>query len=1804
MIRLTLNSLPGRACGAMLLLALILATALPLAPWPQAAAETLPARPPLPGRLPLSTAPTQSSVLMPRLAGPTAASSTGLGGLEPARVAAAPNASGGWSTLARPLPTPRVAAQALTDGAGNIWGFGGRGSNSLLVPYVEAYEAATGKWYCSVGDPAPGCDVRTLAPMPTPRVGMAAAVRWADGLFFLMGGVDQFGTIVRTIEIYSPGLNRWYCSLNDVACPASSWAVYPLPTPRAFAAGVTGPNGAVYVVGGFDTPTTVTAKVEAWDPSTQWWYCSWGDSACGSPYFERLAPLPTPRSAMAAVTGADNGIYVIGGMVGSGTPQPVGTVEAYDAYANRWYCSAPAAGCSPGFTPPAMPTPRSDVAAAVGPDGRIYVAGGQQSGSILSTVEAYDPARGIWEGAAALPSARGGSAAVATGDRLFLLGGMSTFNDYSSVGGWVAAYAPPPPATPSSKVALEKSYPSTPLPLSQLLLTAGARYDGQPTNTVFGNYTYQHTDLSMPGFGPPVKLTRTYSSAYPRRTIFGWGWSATFINRLTFDGTHAQVTRDDGRVDSFTWTGAGFATDARGSVDTLVYDGGTKTYTLSTRQHLRYRFDAAGRMLAVADADGNTVTLQYTNEWWTGITDAAGRQWQVGYSPAGLVTSVTDPTGRRVWYAYNANDELVSATDPAGGVIQYTYDTLGKHMLLNVVDENGHQVVANYYQEWLDGSTGASYYRIVGQIDARGGRHAFYYFGSVTAYQDPVGAVSWTFYDDAFNVVFRVDPLGQVRQFSYSGDGLIAAEKDGNGGITRYSYDSRGNMLTSTDPLGSVTQMQYDARDNLTRKVDPLGHATSWTYNAGDHPTSTTDALGKTTTYAYDAHGQQTGVTDPLGHTTTYAYDASGNRTATTDPVGNTARVSYYGSGMPQTRTDALGHATTTTYDLLNRPLSVTAPDGGVTRYTYDKAGNRLTAKDPLGNQTTSSYDAANNLVKTVDALGNSTTYEYDLANRQITRTAPDGGAWRTTYDPAGRKIRETSALCTGTCVDNPPQHCDQHPGDCHTTLFTYDAAGNLTGTLDPARNRTSFEYDKANRLTAVTDALSNTLRLRYDAAGNRIAVTDPRGAGSATLVSYAYDALNRQVRETNAIGQSSATEYDAAGHVSATTNGAGERIAYAYDAAGRLLTSTAGGKTTSFAYDTVGNRTSMVDAHGTTRYAYDVNDRLLSASGPEGTISYAYDLAGNRTALGQPGQEVSYAYDALNRLASVQVGGSPAVTYGYDAAGRPISQTFGNGVSTELSYDREGRLLGLGTRKGTTEMQRIAYTLDALGNRTAEQSTGFKATYGYDALSRLTAATLDVDIAGGPPPGGVRVFLPLVRSDNPSVASGAPPSGARHHTYGYSYDALGNRLSATLDGSTVGYSYDAANRLTSVGGTAVANDAAGRLTDDGSHRYTYDPYDRLTAIAGADAATFQYDGDGNRVGETAGGTTTTYLIDTAAGLPVRIAAINGGARERYVYGSGRVLEVAADGGRRYEHGDGLGSMRMRTGADGAVLDAAAFAPFGERLAGAGPFGFTGEPSTGPALVHLRAREYSPALGRFLTGDAHAPDPRQPLSYNPYTYAFNNPVNLTDHAGLWPSIADLIGMPAMFNSMLGPASIPGLGTRSSSWGGSAGFDPIMSSASSLGIGSSTLNCALYGQCGFKPVARSSGSASQSPISLSMPGLNVPGLSGGCSLYDSSCYMGSMSSLLNTAKGYASGSLALPQMNSFNANALSFMNATLRGSPGALRSSMVMGGMAAQDSIYNSVAKHENTRMWLDEASRRTMDAWFTSLRAESVLSSW
>jgi len=156
-----------------------------------------------------------------------------------------------------------------------------------------------------------------------------------------------------------------------------------------------------------------------------------------------------------------------------------------------------------------------------------------------------------------------------------------------------------------------------------------------------------------------------------------------------------------------------------------------------------------------------------------------------------------------------------------------------------------------------------------------------------------------------------------------------------------------------------------------------------------------------------------------------------------------------------------------------------------------------------------------------------------------------------------------------------------------------------------------------------------------------------------------------------------------------------------------------------------------------------------------------------------------------------------------------------------------------------------------------------------------------------------------------------------------YTYDAVGNRETQSINGLTTTYVYNEANRLTYVDSQPYNWDENGNLKNDGTNTYEYDYANRLTELTqGTTTYTFAYNGLGDRLSQTINTQTTTYTLDLNAGLT---QVLSDGANS-YLYGLGRIAEYESDWA--YYLPDALGSVRQITDPTGGLTLLQSYQPY------------------------------------------------------------------------------------------------------------------------------------------------------------------------------------------------------------------------------------------------------------------------------------
>ncbi|MCW6004783.1 hypothetical protein K1W54_09315 [Micromonospora sp. CPCC 205371] len=865
------------------------------------------------------------------------------------------------------------------------------------------------------------------------------------------------------------------------------------------------------------------------------------------------------------------------------------------------------------------------------------------------------------------------------------------------------------------------------------------------------------------------------------------------------------------------------------------------------------------------------------------------------------------------------------------------------------------------------------------------------------------------------------DVVSDTRTF-YDGGGFGAAPTRGNATrveriathdgttatyvpSTRTTYDAYGRVTTETDAADTVTTMSYVETDGLTTWVSTTvaGHVTSKKLDpAWGAPVEETDAGEQTTTMAYDGLGRLAKVWQP------------GRAGADVADAEFTYQVAEGQIVAVTTKTIAKGDTQRTSVELLDgflrsRQTQAPGPDGGrlITDTFYDSRGNVARTYDTYpaaGAPATALFGVA-----VPGAVESQTAYQYDGMNRVTVerflagnndsqekwRTVTSyGGAWVAVDPPAGGTPTRTVTDARGRKTELRQYKGASPTGDYESTRYTYHPDGKLA-TIDTAGQAWSYTYDLRGRQVRATDPHKGTTVSTYDDLDRLASTTDARGQ----KVFHTYDALGRKT-ETH--------EGSATGPL---------RASWLFD------TLRKGQLTSATRYQDGKAFTTKVDAYDfrnrPTRITVTIPDGYGALSGAYG-FSTAYNLDGTVQSTGYPA-----------------AGGLPAetVVQTYDGIARPTRLTSNLGTYVDATvYSATGKPLQYELTTGGKKAWQT-FTFEYGTNRLATSRTDREgiagvdrnATYAYDPAGNITSIS-DVSRTGTDTQCFIYDHVRRLREawTQGVAACAATPStsvvaGPAPYWHSYTYDGAGNRATETLHGvgggaDTIRAYANQGHRLTGVSETGGAGahtstygyDATGnmitRAVGGVTQTLNWDAEGDLTSVVeGAKTTSFVYDAGGARLLRRDPSGTTLYLPGMELHQPTGSGAANG---TRYYEHNGENVALRTVKGVRFLAKDHQDTAQLAIDPATQALTQRRFTPFGAARgtpAGAWPdektfVGGTKDASTG--LTHLGAREYDPAIGRFVSVDPLVLD--DPQQMHGYSYANYTPITKSDPTGLYP----------------------------------------------------------------------------------------------------------------------------------------------------------------------------------------------------------
>jgi len=843
---------------------------------------------------------------------------------------------------------------------------------------------------------------------------------------------------------------------------------------------------------------------------------------------------------------------------------------------------------------------------------------------------------------------------------------------------------------------------------------------------------------------------------------------------------------------------------------------------------------------------------------------------------------------------------------------------------------------------------------------------------------------------------------------------------------TTNGYFPTQTRLPTTNGIIQSESNYFDARFGLkTQLTGPNGITTSWSYdqfgrqiaeNRADG-TSTTQSIGKC------AVGGCVGVRNSVYYQT---ISSSGATPAYTyyDVYGRELRVETIGLDSARIFTDKV-------YDSHGRLLGVTkpyfeleTPFWGCYRYNKYNALEKEyeTNSYPCEMGTLGQMEWYHRVTKWQKSFTETVIYNYFVEN--------DANKTVATIHTKNKNVlgQLTSSLEDSYNIPIPDA---KKPA----VFYEYDAWGNLIktelkrqdGTFNAETDTIYTPHNIRGFKTGMTDPDKGTWQYKYDVLGNLIYQKDAEGEA----INNMYDTLNRLIqRIEDGEVRNDGTEETSVWVYDTAVNGIG-KLAYEHN------------QTTDFkrtyTYDSYGRPSSTT--HQIKDDANDINKTL--------TTNTTYDSYSRVSTIGYPNVNgttftVKNEYNAEGYLENVKNAVTNKVYWtleGINAAGQITKEKLGEIPSTSRVFDpATGHITNINGWK-----QDATYVYDTLGNLRSradnlDPAQEFKDTFKYDWLNRISEATISESYSGWQVTrnysydafGNIESKSGTATVYNPT---GADTKATFTNTYLYSKVNAGSHAVTSVvkeqndqNIGTSSYAYDDNGNMTS-----------SQFAQDNERTLSYTSFSKPREIRKGNTFTkFGYDTSHMRSWQVTDKDTTIYISPrTDTGYHYEQVIENGVTKHRhYIYGGTGMIAVheetddATPEKYNYFFKDHIGSIEVVVEAIGdgsaSCKGRYKFDEFGKQTrtdcGGTSIFvesfslthhGFTGhEHLEDLGVIHMNGRTYDADLGRMMQADPFIQAPGYSQSYNRYSYAWNNPLSMTDPSGyfslgdVWDAIND------------------------------------------------------------------------------------------------------------------------------------------------------------------------------------------------------
>jgi YD repeat-containing protein len=645
-------------------------------------------------------------------------------------------------------------------------------------------------------------------------------------------------------------------------------------------------------------------------------------------------------------------------------------------------------------------------------------------------------------------------------------------------------------------------------------LTVGLTYDSTP-GLAMTSPKPDTPDYGVPAFGP--------------------FWSSSIHRRATVvPGIGARVALGDGRSLTFRQSGSRF--DATGTTRYRFAAEGTGYLLLDPDQLRLDRFDATGRLLEVAFAQGGRIVFHYSDAatppevapapgYLLAALDGFGRGVNLSYELPqggradrdGRVRQLLDPSGRAINFGYGANGMLSDLTWQDGHVRRFVFaDARFPWALTAIVDER-QQVTSSFGYD-------AAGRAMLTERAGGANRHVVQYF------DPPAVTITDTFDPESDGVIRRrsrsVPARVDVIRADSSVDSMAGAEVKGqpllaartqpagagcNASTRTAVHDAQGNLVSSDDWNGNRSCFLPSSERGLEmRRVEglPGGMACTGVLQAG--AALPEDAVAVSTDW-HPVWSLPTRRAEP-GRLTQWVYHGQPDPFNGGLPASCAPGAALLPDGQPMALLcSQVEQATLDPTGTLGMAAAVdTQVAPRVRRWTYNDHGQVSSSRGPRtdvddtvlhayhpvtqfsGTGSDAAGHWAGDLAQIDNALGHRYLYHlYDLRGLPLSEVDPNGVVTARRWDARGRLVELSVAGETMTFVQSPlgPVERVIEADGTSGVEFIRNAAHQLVEVRDHLGNRIEYTLDERGnpRIESVKDAnhaLWRRLSRHYDALG------------------------------------------------------------------------------------------------------------------------------------------------------------------------------------------------------------------------------------------------------------------------------------------------------------------------------------------------------------------------------------------------------------------------------------------------------------------------------------------------------------------------------------------------------------------------------------------------------------------------------------------------------------------------------------------------------------------------------------------------